>query len=227
MLSPQQIALFRKICSSFGISLSDDMVDKFKAYTALLLEWNQRMHLVSKGDARPDRVLRHFVDSLSVFKAIDIPRSAKLLDLGSGAGFPGVPIKIVRDDIQLTLVESIRKKTLFLRKLSENLGLEGISIENELSIENERAEELTNQGDFKENFDLVTAKAAGRLRDIVPLSMPFLKTDGLLVVYKGKKLKKEIEETTSLKEFRIRDVTRIKVPEMDLLRWLVVVKRER
>jgi 16S rRNA (guanine527-N7)-methyltransferase len=221
MLSPQQIALFRKICSSFGISLSDDMVDKFKAYTALLLEWNQRMHLVSKGDARPDRVLRHFVDSLSVFKAIDIPRSAKLLDLGSGAGFPGVPIKIVRDDIQLTLVESIRKKTLFLRKLSESLGLEGVS------IENERAEELTNQGDFKENFDLVTAKAAGRLRDIVPLSMPFLKTDGLLVVYKGKKLKKEIEETTSLKEFRIRDVTRIKVPEMDLLRWLVVVKRER
>lgn len=221
MLSPQQIALFRKICSSFGISLSDDMVDKFKAYTALLLEWNQRMHLVSKGDARPDRVLRHFVDSLSVFKAIDIPRSAKLLDLGSGAGFPGIPIKIVRRDVHLTLVESIRKKTLFLRKLSENLGLEGIS------IENERAEELTNQGDFKENFDLVTAKAAGRLRDIVPLSMPFLKTDGLLVVYKGKELKKEIEETTSLKEFRIRDVTRIKVPEMDLLRWLVVVKRER
>lgn len=197
------------------------MIDKFTIYTKLLLEWNQRMHLVSKGDAKPDRVLRHFVDSLSIFKAIDIPKDADLLDLGSGAGFPGIPIKIVRRDVHLTLVESIRKKTLFLRKLSENLGLEGIS------IENERAEELTNQGDFKENFYLVTAKAAGRLRDIVPLSMLFLKTGGLVVIYKGKELKKEIEETTSLKEFRIRDVTRIKVPEMDLLRWVVVVKRER
>ena len=221
MLSPQQIALFRKICSSIGISLSEEMIDKFTIYTKLLLEWNQRMHLVSKGDARPDRVLRHFVDSLSIFKAIDLPKDANLLDLGSGAGFPGIPIKIVRDDIQLTLVESIRKKTLFLRKLSESLRLEGIN------IVNRRAEELTDQDDFKENFYLVTAKAAGRLRDIVPLSMPFLKTDGLLVGYKGKELKKEIEEITSLKEFRIRDVTRIKVPEMDLLRWVVVVKRER
>jgi len=221
MLSRQQIALFRKICSSIGISLSEEMIDKFTTYTKLLLEWNQRMHLVSKGDARPDRILRHFVDSLCIFKAIDIPKGAKLLDLGSGAGFPGVPINIVRRDVHLTLVESIRKKTLFLRKLSESLRLEGIN------IVNQRAEELADHPDFKENFDLVTGKAVGKLRDIVGLSVPFLKTGGLLVVYKGKELKKEIEETTSLKEFRIRDVTRIKVPEMDLLRWVVVVKRER
>ncbi|MGB7062252.1 MAG: 16S rRNA (guanine(527)-N(7))-methyltransferase RsmG [Candidatus Zixiibacteriota bacterium] len=221
MFSPQQITQFKRICSSFGIGLSDGMVDKFKVYTGLLLEWNQRMHLVSKGDAKPDRILRHFVDSLCILKAIDIPKGAKLLDLGSGAGFPGIPIKIVRDDIQLTLVESIRKKNLFLRKLSESLRLEGIN------IVNQRAEELADHPDFREKFDLVTAKAVGKLKDIVGLSVPFLKTGGLLVVYKGKELKKEIEETTSLKEFRIRDVTRIKVPEMDLLRWVVVVKRER
>ncbi len=219
MLSPQQIALFRKICSSFGISLSDDMVDKFKAYTALLLEWNQRMHLVSKGDARPDRVLRHFVDSLSVFKAIDIPKGAKLLDLGSGAGFPGVPIKIVRRDVHLTLVESIRKKTLFLRKLSESLGLEGIK------IVNRRAEELTDHPDFKGNFDLVTAKAAGRLRDIVPLSMPFLKTDGLLVAYKGGSARKETSEMGTSQQFQIREVVKIASPEMDSLRWLVLIEK--
>ncbi|MGB2770272.1 MAG: 16S rRNA (guanine(527)-N(7))-methyltransferase RsmG [Candidatus Zixiibacteriota bacterium] len=197
------------------------MIDKFTIYTKLLLEWNQRMHLVSKGDARPDRVLRHFVDSLSVFKAIDLPKDANLLDLGSGAGFPGIPIKIVRDDIQLTLVESIRKKTLFLRKLGESLGLEGIK------IVNQRAEELTDQDDFKENFDLVTAKAAGKLEDVVRIGMHLLRIKGLLVTYKGKAAKREIKTISSLKEFRIRDVTRIKVPEMDLLRWVVVVKRER
>jgi|GEM_PF-5229314 len=131
----------------------------------------------------------------------------------------GVPIKIVRRDVHLTLVESIRKKTLFLRKLSESLGLEGVS------IENERAEELTNQGDFKENFDLVTAKAAGRLRDIVPLSMPFLKTGGLLVAYKGRGARKETSEMGTSQQFQIREVVKIASPEMDSLRWLVLIEK--
>lgn len=219
MLSPQQIALFRKICSSFGICLSEEMIDKFTIYTKLLLEWNQRMHLVSKGDARPDRVLRHFVDSLSIFKAIDLPKDANFLDLGSGAGFPGVPIKIVRRDVHLTLVESIRKKTLFLRKLSENLGLEGIS------IENRRAEQLSNHPDSEEKFDLVTAKATGKLDDIVALSMPILKTGGLLVAYKGRSAKKEIAEISTPRQCRVKEVVRIESPEMDLVRWLVLIEK--
>ena len=195
------------------------MIDKFKIYTKLLLEWNQRMHLVSKGDARPDRILRHFVDSLCIFKAIDIPKDAKLLDLGSGAGFPGIPIKIVRRDVHLTLVESIRKKALFLRKLAESLGLQ------ETKIVNQRAEELTDQDDFKENFYLVTAKAAGRLRDTVPLSMPFLKTGGLLVAYKGRSARKETSEMGTSQQFRIREVVKIASPEMDSLRWLVLIEK--
>jgi 16S rRNA (guanine527-N7)-methyltransferase len=197
MFSSREIDLFRRICSSFGIDLSEEMVDKFKAYTALLLEWNRRMHLVSKRDADPCRILRHFVDSLSIFKAIDIPKGANLLDLGSGAGFPGAPIKIARSDVQLTLIESIRKKTLFLRKLGASLGLQGIK------IVNRRAEELTDQDDFKENFDLVTAKAAGQLRDVLPLSMPFLTTGGLVVVYKGKGARKEVAETGLLQQCRL------------------------
>jgi 16S rRNA (guanine527-N7)-methyltransferase len=219
MFSSQQIAQFERICLSFGIKLSDDMVDNFKAYDALLLEWNQRMHLVSKGDARPDRILRHFVDSLSIFKAVHIPKGAKLLDLGSGAGFPGVPIKIVREDIRLTLVESIRKKTLFLRKLRENLGFEGIS------IENKRAEQLSNHPDFEEKFDLVAAKAAGKLGDIVRLSWPLLKTGGVLVAYKGKASKREMEEIESLRCCRIKKTTEIELSEMALSRWLVVIEK--
>jgi 16S rRNA (guanine527-N7)-methyltransferase len=197
------------------------MIEKFQTYLALLLEWNKRIHLVSKKDAKSDRIIRHFIDSLSIFKVLDIPKEANLLDLGTGAGFPSIPIKIVREDVRLTLVESIHKKTLFLQKLSQVLKLEKIS------ILNQRAEKLADFPDFKENFDLVGAKALGKLKDVIGLSMPFLKVGGLLLVYKGKGAKREIEETTSLKDCRIKDVVKIEIPEMDLLRWLVVVEKAR
>ena len=195
------------------------MLEKFQAYLSLLLEWNRRIHLVSKGDARSDRILRHFVDSLSIFKAIDIPKNANLLDLGAGAGFPSIPIKIAREDIRLTLVESIHKKTLFLQKLSQVLKLQNVS------VVNQRAEQLANQPDLKETFDLVVAKAMGKLKDVIELSMPFLKSSGFLLAYKGKGVKREIEETGSLKDCWIKDVVRIQIPEMDLLRWLGIIEK--
>ena len=219
ILSPLGIAQFKKICSSLRINLSDELIEKFQAYVSLLLEWNKRIHLVSKGDATTDRILRHFIDSLCIFKVIDIPEEASLLDLGAGAGFPSIPIKIVREDIRLTLVESIHKKTLFLQKLSQVLKLQ------EIFILNQRAEKLADQANFKEKFDLVVAKAVGRLKDVIGLSMPFLKESGLLLAYKGKGVKREIEETTSLKDCQIKDMVRIELPEMELLRWLIVVEK--
>lgn len=186
---------------------------------ALLLEWNRRIHLVSKRDAKSDRIIRHFVDSLSIFKFLDLPKQATLLDLGAGAGFPSIPINIVRQDIQSTLVESIHKKALFLQKLSQVLELRKIS------ILNRRAEELADHPDLKERFDLVVAKAMGKLKDIIPLSMPFLKEGGLLLAYKGKGVKREIEEIGTLKDCRIKDAVRIEITEMDLLRWLAAIEK--
>jgi 16S rRNA (guanine527-N7)-methyltransferase len=219
MLSSQDIDLFRRVCSSFGIDLSAKMADKFKIYTSLLLEWNQRMHLVSKRDAQPDRILRHLTDSLTIFKAIDISNGARLLDLGSGAGFPGVPIKIVRDDVRLTLVESIRKKALFLRKVIQSLRLDLVG------VENRRAEELAQQPALQEGFDIVTAKAVGSLRGILKSGLPLLSTGGGLVAYKGRIAGKEV--TASLEDFLRMRVVRVDVPEMDLKRWIVTVRRRK
>lgn len=219
MFSPLQINQLKKICSSFGITLSEGMIQKFLDYAGLLLEWNKRIHLVSKRDAKSDRIMRHLVDSLSIFKAIDIQKDTKLIDLGSGAGFPAIPIKIIREDIRLTLVESVHKKTLFLQKLSEVLELK------KLAVINQRADKLVDQADFEGKFDLITAKALGRLKEVAQLCIPFLKTNGLLVAYKGQKLIREIEEAGSLKDLIIRDVVKIEIPKMDLLRWLVVLEK--
>ena len=219
MFSSQEFGQFKRICSSFGVNLSQEMISKLQAYISLLLEWNKRIHLVSKKDAKSDRILRHFVDSLSIFKVVDPPKDTNLLDLGAGAGFPSIPIKIVRSDVKVTLVESIHKKTLFLQKLSEVLKLQRIS------ILNQRAEELAVHTDFREKFDLVTAKALGKLRDIVRLSMPFLKNGGLLVAFKGQRVRREIKEIGSLKQCQIRDVAKIEMPPMELLRWLVIIEK--
>jgi len=218
-LSTQQIAQFKEVCSSLRIDLSDEMIEKFQTYLALLLQWNKKIHLVSKRDAKSDRILRHFVDSLSIFRAIDFKNDTNLLDLGSGAGFPAIPIKIVRNDVKMALVESIHKKVLFLQKLNQVLKLQKVF------VLNCRAEALADQAEFEERFDLVTAKAFGKLEKIVPLSLPFLKIGGLLVAYKGKGVKREIEEIDSLEDCRIRDVIKIEKPEINLLRWFVLVEK--
>lgn len=194
------------------------MLEKFQIYLNLLLDWNRRIHLVSKGDAKPERILRHFVDSLTIFKAIQIPPNANLLDLGAGAGFPSIPIKIVREDVNLTLVESIRKKSLFLQKLVKD-----IELRNAMVI-NKRAEDFMNFPDYKEKFDIVTAKALGKLKDTTKLATPLLKPHGLLIAYKGEKIEQEIKEF-DVKNFLIKKKILVNIPDFDLERTLVVMEK--
>jgi 16S rRNA (guanine527-N7)-methyltransferase len=219
MFSPEEIDRFTGICSSFGVNISNEMIEQFEAYASLLLGWNARIHLVSKRDARSDRILRHFVDSLLIFKAVDIPRSASLLDLGAGAGFPSIPIKIVRNDIRLALVESTHKKALFLHKLIETLELKDVR------ILNQRAEELSGDADLVGNFDLVTAKAMGELSNVVQLSGPLIKVGGMLVAYKGLGAEREMADTKLPPQYQLKDAVRVEIVDMDLIRYLIVVHK--
>jgi 16S rRNA (guanine527-N7)-methyltransferase len=227
-LSEDQILKFQKVCACFRIELSEKTLEKFQTYLNQILDWNKRIHLVSKGDAQPERLLRHFADSLTIFspigrsvsggKAIEIPHGARLLDLGAGAGFPSIPIKIVRDDINLSLVESIRKKSLFLQKLVGDLKLK------EVSVINKRAEDLIDSPGHKEKFDIVTAKALGKLKDTVELAIPFLKPKGLLIAYKGERVEEEIKECEE-KNFLIKKKILIKIPDFDLKRTIVAIEK--
>jgi 16S rRNA (guanine527-N7)-methyltransferase len=195
-----------------------ETLEKFQIYLNQILDWNKRIHLVSKGDARPERILRHFVDSLSIFKVTQIPQKANLLDLGAGAGFPSIPIKIVRDDINLSLVESVRKKSLFLQKLIKDLKSEDVL------VINKRAEDLMDAPDYKGKFDVVTAKALGRLKDTIRLATSFLKPKGFLIAYKGERVEEEIRECEE-KNFLIKNKILIKIPDFDLKRIIVVIEK--
>jgi len=192
------------------------MIDKFQAYSDLLLDWNKRINLVSKRDATNDRIIRHFIDSLTIFKSVDIPKNSRILDIGSGAGFPAIPIKLVREDIQITLLESIHKKTLFLKKLIEVLKLE------EVDIINDRAENVSLDENLRDKFDFVTLKAFGDLQAGVKLALPFLKVGGYLVFYKGKKVRDQVRGIKLPGECTIEDID---IPKIDLSRCLVTLRK--
>jgi 16S rRNA (guanine527-N7)-methyltransferase len=205
-----------------GLDLSLKSQKKFKLYLDELLSWNKRINLISRKKEKPEDVYRHFLDSLLIFKAVKVPESAKVLDLGSGAGFPAIPVKIVREDLNITMVESIRKKVLFLKKVIELLELK------DTTVFQDRTEKLQSRSELTESFDFVTAKAFGKLKQTIYAAYPFLKRNGILVAYKGSSYRSEIIEF--LKEPRnlqlqIKDIEFFAIPEFEIERFLVLIKK--
>ena len=212
---------FAKILKEhLGLDLSLKSQKKFRLYLNELLSWNKRINLISRKKEKPEDIYRHFLDSLLIFKDVKIPESAKVLDLGSGAGFPAIPVKIVREDLNITMVESIRKKVLFLKKVIELLDLKDIT------VLQKRTEEIQNKLEFKESFDFITAKAFGKLKQTIYAAYPFLKQNGILVAYKGSSYRSEIIEF--LKEpkdlrLQIKDIKLFAIPEFEIERFLVLI----
>jgi 16S rRNA (guanine527-N7)-methyltransferase len=212
----------RSLKEHLDLDLSLKSQRKFRLYLEELLSWNKKINLISRKKDKPEDVYRHFLDSLLIFKAVKIPESAKILDLGSGAGFPAIPVKIVREDLKITMVESIRKKVLFLKKMIELLDLKDIT------VLQKRTEEIQNKLEFKESFDFITAKAFGKLKQTIYAAHPFLKQRGVLVAYKGSAYRSEIIEfLREPKDLRlqIKDIKFLEIPEYEIERFLVLIEK--
>ncbi len=177
---------FLAAAEALSVPLSDEQAVLFDRYEALLRTWSGRVRLVSRGDRDKIRE-RHFIDSLRVTPLL--PRGEiSLLDLGSGAGFPGVPVKIARPEVKVVLLESARMKGLFLNHLAGDLNLDG------LSVLAERAEAACGRAEHRGRYDIVTARAVGALPVLWRLSSGFLKKDGELLALKGPGALREVEE---------------------------------
>lgn len=167
------------VYDKFGFSLSENQINLFKIYLFELKEWNQKFNLVSfKTDE--ELVFRHFADSLSALKHITKLNKTDpgIIDLGSGAGFPGIPIKIALPGAQLTLVESITKKCSFLENLVSKLSL------SLTEIINDRAENIGQNKNFREKFDIAVSRAFTKLSPNLEMALPLLKKEGRLLIYK-------------------------------------------
>jgi len=180
-----KIVNLKNNAKKFGIELTSEKIEKFKLFEEFLRGYNSHTNLVSAKDIEIIYE-KHFADSLSFGKYISPTKKAKIIDIGSGGGFPVIPMAIILDNCQITSVDSTKKKTDFIVQCAEYLKLEN------LEVLNTRAEDLAHNHNFRENYDIATARAVGNLTQISELCLPFLKNDGFFIAYKSAKVEEEI-----------------------------------
>lgn len=184
--------VFDAALAEFGITLDEAARDRFCRYHDLLIEWNEKMNLTALTAPR-DVAVKHFIDSLMLLQYTDIPQGASLIDVGTGAGFPGLAVKIARPDIRLTLLDSLQKRLIFLDTVCEELGLEGVE------TVHSRAEDGA-RGALRESFDFAAARAVAPLNVLCEYCLPYVKVGGKFLAMKGKTAAEETEQAQNAVE---------------------------
>lgn len=170
----------------FGVTLSDKQLSQFYQYYELLIEWNEKINLTAITDFE-EVIKKHFLDSLSIGKMIKQDCDASILDIGTGAGFPGIPIKIAFPDTEVTLMDSLNKRIIFLQEVIDSLGLEKIE-----AIHG-RAEDFAKKGMLRETFDICVSRAVANLSSLSEFCLPYVKVGGKFISYKSEKAKEELD----------------------------------
>lgn len=203
-----------------GIELSDEQLALFALYQSELLKWNSKTNLISEKTA-DDIVTRHFLDSLTAAKFIT-HQNARMVDIGCGAGFPGIPLKIALPSIQLYLLETNRKKVSFLKQIVRLLKLENTF------IIHDRTENVIRMDTWQGKFDIAISRAAFKLPDLLPLGTYFLAPDGLLIAFKGQDVAPEVEAAeTKENQSKIYKVFQydISIPRLGQPRKIIIAKK--
>lgn len=206
-----------RLASELGLTLDAVALNQFRLYADLLLDWNQRMNLTRVTDAEEIQI-KLFADALALAPSIlryqgahDGTTRLKLIDIGAGAGFPGLPLKIVNPELDVTLLDATGKKVRFLEAVIAELGIEGVT------ALHGRAEDLAHRPDLRGRFDIVVARAVARLPALLELSLPFLRIGGLGLFPKGVDAAAEAAESAgALKRLRARlvSVEPVALPEL-------------
>lgn len=194
--------------TGFELSQPEQLTERFDRYAEMLVDWNEKINLTAI--TAPDEiVIKHFVDSLLLLKAYDVPKGASMIDVGTGAGFPSVPVAMVRDDIQLTLMDSLNKRINFLKELSEALGVNAECV-------HARAEEFGNKPEYREQYDVACARAVAHLRELSEYCLPFVKVGGAFVALKSVGLEQELEEAKAAIDIlggKVERISRFTLPD--------------
>lgn len=178
--------------SSIGVSLSAVQVSQFLLYDELLREWNQKMNLTSISEYE-DVVWKHFVDSASVLRSSYVSRetwNANIIDVGTGAGFPGIPLKIVFPDCKLTLLDSLNKRVMFLDEVVKKCNLKKV-----FTVHG-RAEDYGHDAKYREKYDICVSRAVAHLSTLTEYCLPFIKRGGYFVAYKADDIGQELQEAS-------------------------------
>ncbi len=202
------------------LDLTPAQLDQFSRYADLLIDWNLRFNLTSIVDPR-DIVIKHFLDSLSAARSIP-PGPIQLIDVGAGAGLPGLPIKLVRPEVYLTLLEATRKKCDFLKAVVDDLQLTNVQ------VINGRAEEAGRMEEHRERYDIAIARAVAEMPTLIEYSLPLVRVGGLALAQKSKEAEKEMQRAAAAIATlggRLREVMPVVVPELNESRYLVIIEK--
>lgn len=179
--------LLLNFIKDYKITLTENQYEQFQKYFELLVEWNEKMNLTAITD-ESGVALKHFADSLSLLNFVDIPQKSTLADVGTGAGFPGVVLKIARPDIKLTLIDSLNKRLVFLNEVCSQLGIDAELIHS-------RAEDGARDEKLRESFDFVASRAVARMNVLSEYCLPYVKVGGAFCAMKGAQANEEFKES--------------------------------
>ena len=179
--------LLQNYIKDYKITLTENQYEQFQKYFELLVEWNEKMNLTAITD-ESGVALKHFADSLSLLNFVDIPQNSTLADVGTGAGFPGVVLKIARPDIKLTLIDSLNKRLVFLNEVCSQLGIDAELIHS-------RAEDGARDEKLRENFDFAVSRAVARMNVLSEYCLPYVKVGGAFCAMKGAQANEEFKES--------------------------------
>lgn len=172
---------------AYGLSLTEKQQEEFLVYYRLLVEWNERMNLTALTEPR-EVAVKHMVDSLAAWEEEALAGKVRVIDVGTGAGFPGLPLKIFLPDMNLTLLDSLGKRVDFLQHVVKELGLKDVE------CIHGRAEELARKKGFREGYDAALSRAVARLPILAEYCMPFLRVGGVFLAWKGRQYREEAKE---------------------------------
>lgn len=176
--------LLKEKSAEYGINLDDKALERFDLYAKLLVEWNEKINLTAINEPE-EIVIKHFLDCLTVFSKVEIKEGAKIIDVGTGAGFPGLVMLIARPDLNITLMDSLNKRLNVIKDILEKLELTA-------DVVHSRAEDGGQNKAYREKYDFSTARAVSNLRDLTEYCLPFVKKGGCFIAMKAAKAEEEI-----------------------------------
>ncbi len=220
-MSKYDITSLEKGCKELGLDLSDQQVEQFLKFYELLVEWNKVMNLTGITDYE-EVISKHFLDSLLLVKAYDMSSVESVIDIGTGAGFPGIPLKIVFPQKKFILLDSLGKRIKFLDVVVDNLGFQKIE------LIHGRAEDYAKKEEYREQFDLAVSRAVANLASLSEYCIPFVKPGGAFIPYKSGNIQEELkqsEKAVSILGGKRIECKELLLPDTDITRSFVLIEK--